>query len=96
MCINVWGKHIDYPKHIVSTSGDVVHIRTTYKPLKGACKGYRQVNIWNEQKGKESTAVVHRFVAKAFKLLTKELPEVDHLDGIRSNNSLWNLRAANR
>lgn len=53
-------------------------------------RGYKVVNLTKE--GKQRVYRVHRLVAKAFLPNPENKPEVDHIDGDRSNNCLSNLR----
>lgn len=50
---------------------------------------YLQVNLWKDGVG--STLYVHRVVAEAFLPKLKDKPEVNHIDGNRTNNHVSNL-----
>ena len=72
-------------------NGDVV---SYYKGQKGrtlknryATKGYRQISLHNGPK----SAKVHRLVALAFIPNTESKPQINHLDGDKTNNSVNNL-----
>lgn len=52
-------------------------------------KGYMQIQLRKE--GGVKTFKVHRLVAKAFIPNSLNLPQVNHLDGDKSNNNDWNL-----
>jgi hypothetical protein len=52
-------------------------------------EGYLRINI--RVNGKQKSATVHRLVALAFIPNPLKLPEVNHLDGDKSNNNHWNL-----
>lgn len=52
-------------------------------------KGYLQVALWKNQKHKEFQ--VHRIVAKAFIPNPDKLPQVNHKDENKTNNSVENL-----
>lgn len=56
--------------------------------------GYRQVSLYRD--GKKHRVSVHRLVAKAFIPNPDNLPEVNHIDEIRSNNKVTNLEWATR
>ena len=60
-------------------------------PLKGWIEktGYRAVSLWKE--GKATRATVHTLLAKQFIPNPNNLPEVNHIDGTKLNNSLNNL-----
>lgn len=73
----------------VSNMGDV---RTTggyhYSPIVNK-KGYKMVSLWinGEMKRKQ----IHRLVAEAFVPNPYNKPEVNHKNGDRGNNCIWNL-----
>lgn len=57
--------------------------------------GYPKVHLWRD--GKSRVAHVHRLVAKSF--LKKEIPrsiDVNHIDGVKTNNSVKNLELCTR
>lgn len=54
-------------------------------------KGYPQVRIY-DSKGKGHTLRVHRLVAQSFIPNPENLPQVDHIDGDKTNNMVSNLR----
>lgn len=51
--------------------------------------GYKNVNLWKQNKGK--TFYIHRLVAEAFIENTLNKTEVHHIDSDRSNNTVENL-----
>lgn len=55
---------------------------------------YLQVNLWKNNKGKNF--YIHRLLAQAFIPNSLGLPEVNHKDGNRQNNSLDNLEWVDR
>jgi hypothetical protein len=52
-------------------------------------KGYKTVMLCKDRK--QTSAYVHRLVAKAFLSNPENKPDVNHLDGNKSNNKLENL-----
>ena len=52
--------------------------------------GYLEVNLCKQSKGK--MIGVHRLVAQSFIDNVDNLPEVDHIDGDKTNNNVTNLR----
>ena len=52
-------------------------------------KGYQYVKLWINNKS--VAAFIHRLVASAYIPNPKNKPEVNHKDGIKSNNFDWNL-----
>lgn len=55
---------------------------------------YLQVHLWKDNK--KENLYVHRLVAKAFIPNPLDLPEVNHIDGNRLNNSVSNLEWCDR
>lgn len=62
------------------------------KTAKGRC-GYIQLNTYGAVK---KTFLVHRLVAMAFVPNPKSLPEVNHIDGNKTNNHFTNLEWVSR
>lgn len=98
----VWRAHPDIAGIEVSTLGNVrtldrlVSSENGTRFLKGRVlkqfdngKGYLKVNIWNG--GKQIVRAVHRLVAQTFIPNPDNLPQVNHLDCIRTNNNVDNL-----
>ncbi|MGF2656465.1 NUMOD4 motif-containing HNH endonuclease [Serratia marcescens] len=56
--------------------------------------GYLHVKLCNN--GKLRNLFVHRLVATAFIPTAKNKPEVDHIDGVKRNNSVSNLEWVDR
>lgn len=56
--------------------------------------GYLKVTLYKNKKQKKH--YVHRLVAEAFIAKHPDLPEVNHIDGNRSNNAVENLEWCNR
>lgn len=83
-------------KYFITEKGKV--ISTAYKGKKGRYRelkdspdhdGYRIITL--NHKGRKYTRKIHRLVAEAFIPNPNDLPQVNHLDGDKSNNSVENL-----
>lgn len=63
-----------------------------FRPLRNYLMptGYYRVSL--SINGKLKRCYVHRLVAQAFIPNPNKLPEIDHIDTIRTNNSIYNLR----
>ncbi len=80
-----------YPdRYKVSDSGNVMSVRSKkiLKPRKTK-GGYLQVCLMKENEGK--WVYVHRLVAEAFIPNVVQNPEIDHINGDRTDNNLSNL-----
>lgn len=91
--IERWTVIHEYDDYEVSNHGRVKN-STTGKMLKlGKNKhGYQLVSL--NKNGNYKTLRVHRLVAGAFLDNTHNKPCIDHIDGVRDNNNLCNLRYA--
>ena len=81
----------DYPLYKINRSGEVKSSLTNkiIKPAK-LKTGYMCVGLRKD--GKSYTVRLHRLLAKAFIPNTENKPHVDHINGIRDDNRLVNLR----
>lgn len=87
----------NFPGYYITDSGDV-YSRKTYnnrngrisklKPIKTK-NGYLRVCLWEE--GRQSMALIHRLVAGAFIKNPANYQEVNHKNGIKSDNRANNL-----
>ena len=100
----IWKDVVDYKGiYEVSNFGNVRSVDRiiTYKngvkvPYKGELKsqvvdkyGYNYVSLYENQRHKQG--MVHRMVAQAFIPNPEKMPQVNHIDGDKLNNSLENL-----
>lgn len=90
--MEIW-KDIDgFENYQVSTWGRVRNKDKILKPYVTE-KGYLKINLYKN--GTCSKNRVNRLVAQAFIPNPDNLPQVDHLDGNKWNNSISNLRWVN-
>lgn len=82
------------PDFLVSNIGNVRNKATGFQYKFSFCKGYRVANI--RYKGKQKNVKAHRLVAMAFLPNPDNLPEVNHKNGVKSDNRLENLEWCSR
>lgn len=90
-CISSLGRVMSVKREISTVCGP----RTIYQRIMVAepnAKGYLKVNLHRD--GRQKTFEIHRMMAKAFLENPQGLPDVDHINRIRSDNRLSNLRWA--
>lgn len=83
-----WKPIKNYPNYIISDSGIVKNI-TRNKILSFDCGQYLRVTLYRE--GSSKKFLVHRLVAETFIPNPNNFPEVNHIDGNKRNNSVYNL-----
>ena len=82
------------PNYAVSNFGRIKNVKTgRIRKASPTNLGYLQVGL--NQNGKTLFRLVHRLVAQAFIPNPKELPEVNHKDFNKNNNSIDNLEWVN-
>ena len=84
-----WRPIVDYPEYEVSNAGDIRRGGRVLKPGRG--NGYLIVQL-----GRNNKKYVHRLVALAFISNPENKPQVDHINRIRSDNRIENLRWATK
>ena len=89
--MEIWKKIDGYDNYSVSSEGRVRNDKTG-RILKAVSdkKGYLQVNL--SKNGKNKRFYVHRLVCIAFLPNPLELPCVDHINTIKDDNRINNLR----
>ena len=89
----------DYPNYSVTEDGRVINNKTNreLKPILGR-NGYYQVSLCNS--GKIKNVSIHRLVASAFLNNDENNREVNHINGIKTDNRVqnleWNTSSENR
>lgn len=85
-----WTTVVGFPNYEVSTYGRV-RKADGHEPIAAEthCKGYLRVNLFLG--GKRYHRKVHRLVAEAFLKNPFEKSQVNHIDGNKQNNCMWNL-----
>jgi hypothetical protein len=72
----------------VSTLGNIRSKLKILKPFLNS-RGYLYVNLCKD--GKRKTISIHRLVAQAFIININNKPQINHIDGIKTNNISTNL-----
>lgn len=79
-------------KYQVSTLGKIYNVRTGYEMRpETANTGYKLVHLSDYIQKFDKMVSVHRLVAKSFINNPKNKPFVNHIDGDKTNNCLYNL-----
>lgn len=81
----------DYPSYIINREGQVKS-NLTNKILKPAKLKTGYICVGLRKDGKSYTVRLHRLLAKAFIPNPHNKPHVDHINGVRDDNRLENLR----
>jgi DNA-binding NarL/FixJ family response regulator len=88
------GKIENYPNHIISKDGVVINTKTgnTLKSYIGST-GYYMVGLSHNNKSNPKR--VHRLIANAFIPNPNNKPQINHINGIKTDNSILNLEWCN-
>ena len=88
---NEWTICEDYPSYMINREGQIKS-NLTSKILKPAKLKTGYVCVGLRKGGKSYTVRLHRLLAKAFIPNPENKPYVDHINGVRDDNRLENLR----
>lgn len=91
----LWKSVKEYPSYEVSNMGNIrnIHTNKCLKQMKDIY-GYLRVNlVYKDENGikKRRKVQVHRIVAKAFIPNPNNLPQINHIDEVKTNNVIDNL-----
>lgn len=90
-----WKTILEAPDYEISNTGEFRNKKTKNRVKTRISKrfGYVQVNLQVGPKGerKQKTFRVHRLVAKAFIPNPNNLPQIYHINGIKTDNQVGNL-----
>ena len=88
-----WKDIEGFPNYQISNLGNVWSKKTNriLKPYK-TNRGYLTVGFWLD--GKKKRLSIHRLVAQAFLTNPQNFPEVNHINGYKTDNNLDNLEWA--
>ncbi len=90
MSLEVFKPIEGYEQYFITSWGNVYHAPTGKRLIpEQTSKGYLRVHLYNENGRKHFK--VHRLVANAFIPNPFNLPQVNHIDGNKENNSITNL-----
>lgn len=87
----VWIEARGFPGLLVSNFGNIVLQRTMESPNIWVSKGRFYFN-----NGSKGITAVHIVVARSFLDITSEDFEINHMDGNRQNNAIWNLEVTTK
>ena len=81
----------DYPNYLVTVSGKIFSLFSMrfLSQTNKTTAGYPRVQLFNENGAKWQT--IHRLVAETYILNPENKAQVNHIDGDKANNMLFNL-----
>ena len=82
---------INYPNYLIYPNGDVWSILTK-RFLKTWNNGNGYIQVGLNKNGKRKNMFIHRLIALHYIPNPKNKKEIDHIDNIKSNNNIENLR----
>ena len=93
--MEVWKKVVENDKYEVSNLGNVKSLhRGIILKQSTLTAGYKQVSLSKD--GKVVSRLVHRLVAQAFLPNPEDKPEVNHINGVKTDNNINNLEWSTR
>lgn len=91
----VWKQIEDYPNYFISNTGKIRNVKTGRELSQRLTRyGYLEVHLCKN--GKQNYLKIHRLVAQAFIPNPDNLDTVDHLNSIKTDNRIENLRWLSR
>lgn len=89
--VNKMGEVCSIPRVILKRDGTKQSIKGRMMKRYLNSSGYLVVRLSNDSIGRRKVALVHRLVAEAFIPNPKKKPEVNHIDGDKTNPAITNL-----